>query len=77
MDCIAQGATKSQTGMSDFHFHFLGYPAGAWKLLVLSEGKPSPSIHSLKLGPGTDLDLICQHAKGSQNDQISEVEDFL
>ena len=44
---------------------------------LLSEGKPSPSIHSLKLGPGTDLDLTCQHAKGSQNDQISEVEDFL
>ena len=70
MDCIAQGATKIKTQLSNFHFHFLGYPAGAWRLLVVKCGKTLPIIHSLKLGPGTELDLMCQHAKGSQNDQI-------
>ena len=23
MDCIVHGVTKSQTGLSDFHFHFM------------------------------------------------------
>ena len=29
MDYIVHGVAKSQTGLSDFHFHFLGFPGGA------------------------------------------------
>ena len=26
MDCIVHGVTKNRTGLSNFHFHFLGFP---------------------------------------------------
>ena len=29
MDYIVHGVAKSQTGLSDFHFHFLGFPGGS------------------------------------------------
>ena len=32
MDCIVHGAKKSQTQLSDFHFHFPGLPWSGWWL---------------------------------------------
>ena len=29
MDSIVHGVTKSRTQLSDFHFHFLGFPGGS------------------------------------------------
>ena len=30
MDCIIHGVAKSQTGLSDFHFHFLNMTLDSW-----------------------------------------------
>ena len=30
MDCIVCGVTKSQTGLRDFHFHFLNMILDSW-----------------------------------------------
>ena len=30
MDCVVHGVAKSQTGLSDFHFHFQGLREGGW-----------------------------------------------
>ena len=38
MDCIVQGVAKSQTGLSDFHFHFF---SSVNENLLLTEGAGS------------------------------------
>ena len=38
MDCIVQGIAKSQTGLSDFHFHFLNCRQGISSLLRITFG---------------------------------------
>ena len=34
MDCVVYGFKKSQTRLSDFHFHFTIYLAHAWSFLI-------------------------------------------
>ena len=40
MDCIVHGVAKSQTGLSDFHFHFLNMILDSW----LADGPNNTSV---------------------------------
>ena len=37
MDCIVHGVTKSQTGLSDLHFHFLSFIEFVESELIISQ----------------------------------------
>ena len=62
MDCIVHGVAKSQTGLSDFHFHF--HPGGSvvknlpatWEAWVQSLGWEDP----LEKGTATHSTILAR-----------------
>ena len=63
MDHIAYGVTRTQTGLSNFHFHFHGFPGGSdGKASVCNAGDPGliPGLgRSPGEGNGSSLQYSC------------------